>query len=162
MHIAKNARARSRRYQPLPPRASVRARARKEDKSEKKKRVRTPPLVKMHQSPVPPTPAMPPRIPSRSCRTVAYPPCCCGYSSRLAKIIVRRNFHARRAGILRAFAYDGNCSQRMMYGFVARRVRSSYYGRLNEQFLSTFILSGIARIYFHGRILRGTCSPYLQ
>jgi len=34
-----------------------------------------------------------------------------------------------------------------MYGFVARRVRSSYYGRLNEQFLSTFIPSGIARIF---------------
>jgi len=140
-------RARSR-YQPLPSeRVYARARGKREDKSKKRRGCERRQWLKCINPPHRQPPIYHPRVPSRSCRTIAYPPRCCGYSSRFAKIIVRRNFHARRAGILRAFAYDGNCSRRMMYGFVARRVRSSYYGRLNEQFLSTFILSGIPYIF---------------
>lgn len=140
-------RERSRRYQPLPPERGACAQARKEDKSVKKRGCERRQWLKCINPPAPADPWCRPgarrRAPSRSCRTATYLPRRCGYSSRLAKIIVRCNFRAHRAGILRAFAYVGNCSRRMMYGFVARRVRSSYYGRLNEQFLSTFILSRI-------------------
>lgn len=144
MHIAKNARA----LAALSTWAR-RARARREDKSEKKRGCERRQWLKCINPPHrrPPMPPQRRNHPFLQHRRRVYTPRRCGYSSRLAKIIVRRNFRARRAGILRAFAYDGNCSRRMMYGFVARRVRSSYYGRLNEQFLSTFILSGATRIF---------------
>jgi len=55
VHIAKNARARSRRYQPLPSERGARGRERMIN-LKKKERVRTLPVVKMHRFPAPPIP----------------------------------------------------------------------------------------------------------
>lgn len=96
-------------YQPLP---SERARKRKINLKKEREHKHTPPVVKMHQLLIPSPHLFLPRL--------------YRYSSRFAKIIVRRNFRASRARNLsrRAFAYDENCSPRMMYGFVARRVQN--------------------------------------
>lgn len=161
MHIAKNARAPA-----ALSTAATRAcaRTRKEDKSGKKERERERECRQWLKCINPPAPPNPPDaahhlVPAASPRIFLT---AAGILHASRKIIVRRNFRARRAGILRAFAYDGNCSRRMMYGSVARRVRSSHYGRLNEQFLSTFILSGTARGFPRENTPASTCSPYLE
>lgn len=144
VHIAKNARALAARRPAL---STVAIATREREENLKKERVRTPPVVKMHQSPAPPPRTPGSGAPSRFCRTARVPLAAVGILRASRKLSCVVTFALAAAGILRAFAYDRNCSRRMMYGFVARRVRSSYYGRLNEQFLSTFILSGIARIF---------------
>lgn len=102
---------RPRRYQPLP---CAREREDKSEKREKRGRKHTLPVVEMHQLLIP--------LPLLLSLSLS---CLRRYSSRSVKIIVRRNFHASRArNLSRTFAYDENCSPRMMYGFVARRVQN--------------------------------------